>query len=55
MRVPMAAPIEPPSLGVYRSSKLSSTFDAAHLTYGFNMRNLTALQALDAMRRFILY
>jgi hypothetical protein len=33
----------------------TTTFDAAHLTYGFNMRNLTALQALDALRRYVLY
>ncbi len=33
----------------------TANFDAAHLTYGFNMRNLTALQALDALRRYVLY
>jgi hypothetical protein len=33
----------------------TTTFDAAHLIYGFNMRNLTALQALDALRRYVLY
>jgi len=33
----------------------TTNFDAAHLTYGFNMRNLTALQALDALRRYVLY
>jgi hypothetical protein len=33
----------------------SANFDAAHLAYGFNMRNLTALQALDALRRDVLY
>jgi hypothetical protein len=33
----------------------TATFDAAHLQYGFNMRNLTALQALDALRRYVLY
>ena len=33
----------------------TTTFDSAHLTYGFNMRNLTALQALDALRRYVLY
>ena len=33
----------------------TATFDAAHLTYGFNMRNLTALEALEALRRYVLY
>jgi uncharacterized protein YraI len=33
----------------------TANFDAAHLIYGFNMRNLTALQALDALRRYVLY
>ncbi len=33
----------------------TANFDAAHMTYGFNMRNLTALQALDALRRYVLY
>jgi len=33
----------------------TTTFDTAHLIYGFNMRNLTALQALDALRRYVLY
>ncbi len=33
----------------------TANFDAAHLNYGFNMRNLTALQALDALRRYVLY
>jgi hypothetical protein len=33
----------------------TANFDAAHLTYGFNMRNLTALQALDALRQYVLY
>jgi hypothetical protein len=33
----------------------TANFDAAHLLYGFNMRNLTALQALDALRRYVLY
>jgi len=33
----------------------TTNFDAAHLTYGFNMRNLTALEALDALRRYVLY
>src|SRR5262245_33781157 len=31
----------------------TATFDAAHLQFGFNMRNLTALQALDALRRYV--
>ena len=33
----------------------SANFDTAHLLYGFNMRNLTALQALDALRQEVLY
>ena len=33
----------------------TANFDAAHLQFGFNMRNLTALQALDALRRYVLY
>ena len=33
----------------------SANFDDAHLAYGFNMRNLTALEALDALRRYVLY
>ena len=33
----------------------TATFDTAHLQYGFNMRNLTALQALDALRHYVLY
>lgn len=33
----------------------TTTFDTAHLQYGFNVRNLTALQALDALRRYVLY
>lgn len=33
----------------------STTFDADHLQYGYTMRNLTALQVLDALRRYVLY
>jgi hypothetical protein len=33
----------------------TTDFDAEHLRYGFTMRNLTALQALDALRRYVLY
>jgi hypothetical protein len=33
----------------------TTTFDAEHLLYGFTVRNLTALQALDALRRYVLY
>jgi hypothetical protein len=33
----------------------SAVFDTSHLQYGFNMRNLTALQVLDALRRYVLY
>jgi hypothetical protein len=33
----------------------TANFDAAHMIYGFNMRNLTALQALDALRKYVLY
>lgn len=33
----------------------TAVFDAAHLQYGYTMRNLTALQALDALRRLVLY
>ncbi|MCC7359567.1 MAG: SH3 domain-containing protein [Anaerolineales bacterium] len=33
----------------------SAYFDAAHLQYGYTMRNLTALQALDALRQYVLY
>jgi hypothetical protein len=30
-------------------------FDADHLQYGYTVRNLTALQALDALRQYVLY
>lgn len=33
----------------------SAVFDEAHLQYGYTMRNLTALQALDALRQYVLY
>jgi len=33
----------------------SAVFDAEHLQYGYTVRNLTALQALDALRRLVLY
>lgn len=33
----------------------SAVFDTAHLQYGFTVRNLTALQVLDALRRYVLY
>ncbi len=33
----------------------SANFTGDHLNYGFNMRNLTALQILDALRRYVLY
>jgi len=33
----------------------SAVFDDAHLQYGYTMRNLTALQALDALRQYVLY
>jgi hypothetical protein len=33
----------------------SANFDADHLLYGFNVRNLTALEALDALRKYVLY
>jgi hypothetical protein len=33
----------------------TAVFDAAHLQYGYTVRNLTALQALDALRRLVLY
>ncbi len=33
----------------------SANFTGDHLSYGFNMRNLTALQVLDALRRYVLY
>ena len=33
----------------------SANFTGDHLNYGFNMRNLTALQMLDALRRYVLY
>jgi uncharacterized protein YraI len=33
----------------------SAVFDAAHLQYGYTVRNLTALQALDALRQYVLY
>ena len=33
----------------------TTTFDSDHLAYGFTMRNLTALEALDALRRTVLY
>ena len=33
----------------------SADFTGDHLNYGFNMRNLTALQMLDALRRYVLY
>jgi uncharacterized protein YraI len=34
---------------------LNANFDAAHLAYGYPMRNLTSLQVLDALRRQVLY
>jgi hypothetical protein len=33
----------------------SANFTGDHLNYGFNVRNLTALQVLDALRRYVLY
>jgi hypothetical protein len=33
----------------------SADFDAQHLQYGYTVRNLTALQALDALRQYVLY
>jgi hypothetical protein len=33
----------------------SAVFDDAHLQYGYTVRNLTALQVLDALRRYVLY
>lgn len=33
----------------------SAHFDDAHLQYGYTVRNLTALQVLDALRRYVLY
>jgi hypothetical protein len=33
----------------------SANFTGDHLNYGFNMRNLTELQVLDALRRYVLY
>jgi len=33
----------------------SAVFDTEHLQYGYTLRNLTALQALDALRRLVLY
>lgn len=33
----------------------TGVFDEAHLQYGYTMRNLTALQALDALRQYVLY
>jgi hypothetical protein len=33
----------------------TANFTGDHLSYGFNMRNLTALQILDALRRYVLY
>jgi hypothetical protein len=33
----------------------TAVFDSAHLQYGYPVRNLTALQALDALRRLVLY
>lgn len=33
----------------------SAVFDAEHLQYGYNVRNLTALQALAALRQYVLY
>ena len=33
----------------------STTFDESHLQYGYTMRNLTALQVLDALRLYVLY
>jgi hypothetical protein len=33
----------------------SANFTGDHMSYGFNMRNLTALQVLDALRRYVLY
>jgi uncharacterized protein YgiM (DUF1202 family) len=35
--------------------KQSVTFDESHLRYGYPMRNLTALQVLDVLRRQVLY
>jgi hypothetical protein len=34
---------------------LTANFTGDHLSYGFTMRNLTALQMLDALRRYVLY
>jgi hypothetical protein len=33
----------------------SAHFDTQHLQYGYTVRNLTALQVLDALRRYVLY
>ncbi len=33
----------------------SAVFDDEHLRYGYPVRNLTALQALDALRQYVLY
>ena len=33
----------------------SAYFDDDHLRYGYTVRNLTALQVLDALRRYVLY
>jgi hypothetical protein len=33
----------------------NATFDAGHLAYGYPVRNLTALQVLDTLRRQVLY
>jgi hypothetical protein len=33
----------------------SAAFDDAHLQYGYTVRNLTALQVLDALRLYVLY
>jgi hypothetical protein len=33
----------------------TANFTGDHLNYGFNVRNLTALQVLDALRRYVLY
>ena len=34
---------------------LNATFDTGHLAYGYPIRNLTALQVLDVLRRQVLY
>jgi uncharacterized protein YraI len=34
---------------------LTANFTGDHLNYGFTVRNLTALQMLDALRRYVLY